>query len=58
MGAKTKIEWTRGDDGKPGATWNPLRARLPGEMGNGTHCEIITPGCEHCYAASLARSQK
>ena len=23
MGAKTSIEWTRGDDGQPGASWNP-----------------------------------
>lgn len=27
MGAKTSIEWTRGDDGQPGASWNPIRAR-------------------------------
>lgn len=27
MGAKTKIEWTRGADGGAGATWTPIRAR-------------------------------
>lgn len=43
MGDKTKIEWTRGDDGTPGATWNPL-----------TGCEAVSPGCDHCYAARQA----
>jgi len=28
MGEKTKIEWTAGPDGEPGATWNPIRARI------------------------------
>ena len=27
MGDRTKIERTRGADGTPGATWNPIRAR-------------------------------
>lgn len=45
MGASSKIEWTD-------ATWNPVRARTA----NGTigwHCEIVTPGCERCYAQAI-----
>ena len=52
VGSKTSIEWTRGRDGSPGATWNPVRARTA----NGTigwHCEIVTPGCERCYAQAI-----
>lgn len=43
MGARTSIEWTRGDDGQPGATWNPV-----------TGCNAVSPGCNHCYAEALA----
>jgi protein gp37 len=43
MSDKTSIEWTRGDDGSAGATWNPL-----------TGCEKVSPGCDHCYAETLA----
>jgi hypothetical protein len=43
----TKIEWTRGDDGAAGATWNPV-----------TGCDRISPGCEHCYALRLAARLK
>ncbi|MBE5453442.1 hypothetical protein E3G52_000306 [Mycobacteroides abscessus] len=43
MGAKTKIEWTRGDDGTPGATWNPV-----------TGCDKVSPGCDRCYAETFA----
>lgn len=39
MGKTTKIEWTRSDDGTPGATWNPT-----------TGCSRVSPGCEKCYA--------
>lgn len=39
MGDRTSIEWTRGDDGSPGATWNPL-----------VGCSRVSPGCDHCYA--------
>jgi protein gp37 len=39
----TTIEWTRGDDGTPGMTWNPLRG-----------CTKISPGCAHCYAETFA----
>ncbi len=40
----TKIEWTRGDDGSPGETWNPTRgcSMAPGSE---------TGGCLNCYAA-------
>ena len=24
MGDRTRIEWTRADDGTPGTTWNPV----------------------------------
>src|ERR1700751_159474 len=40
---KTSIEWTRGADGTPGMTWNPVRA-----------CTKISPGCTHCYAETFA----
>jgi protein gp37 len=43
----TKIEWTRGDDGMPGETWNPT-----------TGCDRISPGCDHCYALTLAKRLK
>lgn len=39
MGDKTSIEWTRGEDGSPGATWNPI-----------VGCSRISEGCDHCYA--------
>ncbi len=39
----TKIEWTRGDDGTPGKTWNPLRG-----------CSKVSAGCKHCYAETMA----
>lgn len=38
MADRTKIEWTRGDDGSPGATWNPT-----------TGCTRVSPGCTNCY---------
>src|SRR5947209_11895609 len=41
--AKTTIEWTRGEDGTPGHTWNPIRG-----------CTKISPGCAHCYAETFA----
>lgn len=46
---KTSIEWTAGDDGTPGSTWNPVRG-----------CSRISPGCggaNHqggCYAEKIA----
>jgi protein gp37 len=42
MADKTKIEWTRGDDGSPGATWNPL-----------VGCTKVSPGCDNCYAEAV-----
>lgn len=45
VGDNTKIEWTRGADGSPGATWNPLigcsRVGGPGD------------GCANCYAIGV-----
>jgi protein gp37 len=51
---KTSIEWTRGDDGTPGASWNPV-----------TGCSRVSEGCGlsrypgdksgGCYAESIAR---
>lgn len=34
MAETSTIEWTRGDDGSPGATWNPI-----------TGCSVVSPGC-------------
>lgn len=39
----TTIEWTRGDDGTAGKTWNPVRG-----------CTKISPGCKRCYAETFA----
>jgi protein gp37 len=39
----TTISWTRGDDGSPGKTWNPVRG-----------CTKISRGCAHCYASTFA----
>lgn len=43
MSDATKIEWTRGDDGAAGATWNPV-----------TGCTKVSEGCDHCYAETFA----
>jgi len=47
MSTATRIEWTRGEDGSAGATWNPV-----------TGCTKVSEGCDHCYAATLARRLK
>ena len=39
----TSIEWTKGDDGTSGKTWNPVRG-----------CSRVSAGCEHCYAERVA----
>ena len=39
----TTIEWTRGDDGSEGKSWNPLRG-----------CTRVSQGCENCYAERVA----
>ncbi len=46
MSDRTKIEWTRGDDGSLGATWNPVTGC--------TKLSPASPGCEHCYASTLS----
>src|SRR5215468_9407796 len=43
MSTTTRIEWTRGDDGAVGATWNPV-----------TGCKEVSPGCDNCYARVFA----
>ena len=43
MADRTRIEWTQGPDGTPGATWNPI-----------TGCSVLSPGCTNCYAMRLA----
>ena len=40
----TSIEWTRGDDGSKGETWNPT-----------VGCSKVSPGCDHCYAVTVAQ---
>jgi protein gp37 len=47
---KTPIEWTQGEDGSQGYTWNPLRARNLETGRIGWHCEHASEGCRHCYA--------
>jgi protein gp37 len=44
----TSIEWTD-------ASWTPIRAR--GELGK-WFCQRISPGCDHCYAATFNRRQQ
>src|SRR5579859_6747195 len=51
--AGTSIEWTRGEDGRPGKAWNPT-----------TGCDKVSPGCGlprfagdatgGCYAMAMA----
>ena len=45
--ATTSIEWTRGDDGTPGVTWNPTSG-----------CDKVSPGCDNCYALTLSKRLK
>ncbi len=46
MSDGTRIEWAE-------ASWNPIKAdnRFTGKTG--WHCEILTPGCERCYAQAM-----
>jgi protein gp37 len=43
----TKIEWTQNADGTRGETWNPT-----------TGCDRISPGCDNCYALTMAKRLK
>ena len=43
----TDIEWARNPDGTKGETWNPT-----------TGCDRISPGCDHCYALTMAARLK
>lgn len=45
--ATTSIEWTRGEDGSAGMTWNPT-----------TGCDRVSPGCDNCYALTMAKRLK
>jgi hypothetical protein len=38
----THIEWTRGPNGEPGASWNPLGAFRKSDGKRGWHCEYTT----------------
>lgn len=40
---KTTIEWVRKEDGSAGKTWGPV-----------TGCDEASPGCDNCYAKSIA----
>lgn len=52
----TKIEWTRGDDGSEGMSWNALRAEREIVREGRTitvsanHCEHVCEACRYCYA--------
>lgn len=54
---RTSIEWCRNDDGSPGHTVNPIRARFKSVTGGrtGHYCEKTSPGCTHCYSSALQR---
>lgn len=45
--AATSIEWTRSDDGTAGVVWNPS-----------TGCDRLSPGCDNCYALTMAKRLK
>lgn len=45
--ATTNIEWTRGNDGSRGTTWNPT-----------TGCDRVSDGCTNCYAMAMAKRLK
>lgn len=47
MSGKTSIEWTQNADGSQGRTWNPT-----------TGCDRVSPGCDHCYALTMAKRLK
>lgn len=51
MSDKSKIEWTE-------ATWNPIRFRNHATGGVGHFCEKVSPGCAHCYAATMQKRFK
>lgn len=40
---QTSIGWTQSSDGTKGYTWNPI-----------TGCSMVSPGCQHCYAAAIS----
>jgi protein gp37 len=50
MSSKTKIEWAANADGTPGATWNPIRARVKETGRVGSFCVHVSAGCINCYA--------
>ncbi|WP_068929322.1 DUF5131 family protein [Planobispora rosea] len=43
MATTTTIEWTRGDDGTAGVSWNPVRG-----------CTKVSAGCDNCYAEAIS----
>jgi len=45
--ATTDIQWTAGDDGSKGMTWNPT-----------TGCDKVSAGCDNCYALTMAKRLK
>lgn len=51
----SSIEWVAGADGRPGKTWNPIRARELATGKVGTHCEKPSTGCANCYAEAHNR---
>ena len=46
----TLIEWVRGDDGIPGESWNPIRARNRETGKHGSYCGDAMTERVHCYA--------
>jgi protein gp37 len=53
MASNTAIEWTRGADGRRGASWNPLYAVDVETEKRGWFCVPKSGGCLHCYASSI-----
>lgn len=54
MASRTSIEWTRGEDGSPGYTWNPIRFHAEQDADRAGHfCLKISEGCANCYASRM-----
>lgn len=53
----TAISWTH-RPGTTGEAWNPIRAIHRETGAVGWACVRVSPGCQHCYAATLNQAQR